>query len=99
MTASKGINPVPVFKDKHFMLHESFKKQEVVIGSFEESFKTEPDIFKPLRKKKKKNKEKSRSGVFVFISKTLVIKKIRRSSFSRGFRFRCAQSSLWWPFR
>jgi len=81
------------------MLYESFKKQEVVIGSFEERFKTELDILKPLRKKKKKKKEKSCSRVFVFISKTPVIKKIRGSSFSRGFRFRCAQSSLWWPFR
>lgn len=66
------------------MLYWSFKKQELVIGSFEESFKTELDIFKPLRKKKKKNQgEKPLSGLR-FISKTLVIKKIRGSSFSRG---------------
>ena len=38
MTTSKGINPVPDFKDKHFMLYETFKKKELVIGSFEERF-------------------------------------------------------------
>ena len=69
MTASKGINPVPDFKDKHFMLHESFKKQEVVIGSFEESFKTEPDIFEK-KKKKKKHGEKPLSSLRFHIKNT-----------------------------
>ena len=70
MTASKGINPVPDFKDKHFMLCWSFKKQELVIGSFEESFKTELDIFKPLRKKKTKQGEKPLSGLRFHIKNT-----------------------------
>ena len=84
MTTSKGINPVPDFKDKHFMLYETFKKQEL-LSPLKKDFKrnlTFSSFFE-----KKKNKKKSRFRVLVFISKTLVIKEISESSFSRGFSF------------
>ena len=52
------------------MLYWSFTKQELVIGSFEESFKTELDIFKPLRKKKKKPRRKAALGSSFHIKNT-----------------------------
>lgn len=53
MTTSKGINPVPDFKDKHFMLYETFKKQEL-LSPLKKDFKRNLTFSSFFEKKKKK---------------------------------------------
>lgn len=64
MTTSKGINPVPDFKDKHFMLYETFKKQEL-LSPLKKDFKRNLTFSSFFEKKKQEEKPLSSLGFHI----------------------------------